>query len=164
MVSTAKRYFTQTILPCHARMYAAALAITGSREDASDVVQSAMMRIWEKVKNGWNPESPMAYCLKTVRNISISENAVRMKKTSFPLEMQAVPDDDSSEKRTDLLMVEEMMLRLSANERQAVEMSAYGGCSSEEIATALGVSSDNARKILSRGRKRLRSMFEKHSS
>lgn len=39
-----RKYFTDNILPCNARMYAAALAITGSPEDAADAVQTAMLR------------------------------------------------------------------------------------------------------------------------
>lgn len=159
MDSSARTYFTEVILPCHARMYAAALAITGASDVARDAVQTAMMRIWETVRKGSLPESAMPYCLSAVRNICITEMAYKRRKV--PIDTVAEPSTATcrAEKAMELKEVADALRMLPAKERQAVEMSAWGGCSADDIAGALGTNAVNARQLLSRGRKRLRSLF-----
>ena len=153
MDSSARTYFTEVILPCHARMYAAALAITGSSDVARDAVQTAMMRLWETVRKGSLPESAMPYCLSAVRNICITEMAYKRRKV--PIDTVAEPSTATCRAKE----VADALRMLPAKERQAVEMSAWGGCSADDIAGALGTNAVNARQLLSRGRKRLRSLF-----
>ncbi len=142
-------------------MFAVALAITGSEDEASDAVQTAMMRIWEMLNDKQTPEYPMSYCISTVRNICINE--LRRNKSKVPIEDNAERASEScdAEDFVELNEVVDAVARLPHNERRAVQMSAYAGCSSQEIAKAMGISSVNARQILSRGRKRLRSYFTK---
>ncbi len=161
MNSPARKYFTEAVLPCHARMYAAALAITGSPDDASDAVQTAMLRVWETVSKGMVLESPVSYCLSAVRNICFTE--ILRNKRLVPIDgiTEEASESNRTEKAVELTEVTDALGRLSETERRAVEMSAYSGCSADQIAQALGTNAVNARQILSRGRKRLRSFFNK---
>lgn len=162
MTTDPLQYFIETILPCSARMYAAALAITCSKEDASDAVQTAMLRIWEHVRVGMILEHPANYCLSVIKNICITE-VVRNRKC-IPIDnlMEIKSDIDSpADKAMELKDVTHAMNHLSENERRAIELNAFAGCSTEQIGLALGTNATNARKILSRGRIRLRSFFEK---
>ena len=154
-----REYFTTSILPCNARMYAAALAITGSPEDAADAVQTAMLRIWEGVSKGIFPEAPMAYCLSAIRNICITETVRASRKVSLDNTKEISSGKSGVEEKLELNEVRTKLKRLPGNERKAVEMSAYSGCSADDIAEALGVTPVNARQLLSRGRRRLRSFF-----
>lgn len=136
-----------------------AVAITGSREDASDAVQTAMLRIWENICAGSVPDNPAAYCLSAVRNICITQYE-RSKRTAPLTEDEAPPSAKSNAE--DSLTLTEVIGRLKTlpdKERQAVEMSAFAGSTSEDIADALSVSSANARQLLSRGRRKLREWF-----
>ena len=156
----SKKYFTEMILPHSSKMYGVALAITGSREDASDAVQTAMLRIWKSVSEGLVPENPTAYCISAVRNVCINES-MRAKRLS-PLEGNAeLPSEGiAAEASLRLQEVTAGLTRLPDKERQAVELTAYAGCSSEELANALNVSPANARQLLSRGRRKLREWFK----
>lgn len=154
-----RKYFTDNILPCNARMYAAALAITGSPEDAADAVQTATLRIWENICKGIFPEVPAAYCLSAIRNICLTESARASRKIPLDTTREIPTGDDGTEKAIELNEVTATLRRLPEKERKAVEMSAFAGCSADDIAEVLGISAANARQILSRGRRRLRSFF-----
>ncbi len=148
------------ILPLHGRMYAAALAITGSADDAADAVQTAMMRVWEGIADGNRPTTPAAYCIAAVRNTSLSALADSKKLVSC--DNGCLPEPGiaaDAEKRIELSEAVGMLNNLSYRERKAVEMNAFAGCSADEIADALDISTSNARQILSRARRHLRSLF-----
>lgn len=159
----AKAYFVKEILPCHARMYAAALAILESADDAKDAVQSAMLNVWESIRRGNRPENPNGYCMKALRNVCI--NSLNQSRRMQYLDENIVGAVAKNEGEDNMRLKDaEICLReLPENERRAVEMRAYGGLSSKEIAAALNVAEPNARKILSRGRLHLRNFFSKQS-
>ena len=157
-----KKYFTERFLPCTSRMYAAALAILGSPSDAEDAVQTAMLRIWDNIRQGRVPDTPEAYALTAVRRICLSELARSRRITSLDGELHPCPSGaGGSEERVELGEVTEMMRSLPAMERRAIELTAYGGCTSDEVGAALGTSAANARQLLCRGRRKLRSFFSR---
>lgn len=159
MESAMKKYFAERFLPYTSRMYAAALAILGSQSDAEDAVQTAMLRIWENIRRGNIPDSPEAYALTAVRRICLNELSRLKRLTALDGDFPA--GSNAGENRIALGEVTELMRSLPTTERRAIELTAYGGCSSDELAAALGTSSANARQILSRGRKKLRSFFSR---
>lgn len=163
MESTMKKYFAERFLPCTSRMYAAALAILGSQSDAEDAVQTAMLKIWENIRRGNIPDSPEAYALTAVRRICLNELSRLQRLTALDAgNLHNLPSgSNAGEEQIALGEVTELMRSLPATERRAIELTAYGGCSSDELAAALGTSSANARQILSRGRKKLRSLFSR---
>lgn len=55
----------------------------------------------------------------------------------------------------------ELLKRLPENQRTVVVMSAVTGLSNSEISQATGLSAENVRVLLSRGRKKLRELFYK---
>lgn len=161
MLSARRKYFSDVILPLHGRMYAAALAVVGSEEDAADVVQTAMLQVWEVVSKGTELQYPQAYCIRTVRNIALTEvsrHKINQSGEDEALRIASAEYADSGVKVSDTMSLLES---LSERERQAVKLTAFAGCSSDEVADTLGVSVENARKILCRARKHLRALLEK---
>ena len=155
-----KKYFTERILPHSAKMYGVAFAITGSREDASDAVQTAMLRIWKSISEGADPENPGAYCLTAVRNICLNEILRTQKLTALGNEENLPSANSEAEATLTLKEVTTRLRSLPEKERMAIELTAYAGCSSEDVANVLSVSPANARQILSRGRRKLRELFK----
>lgn len=160
MIENPREYFVETILPFSGKMFGVAAAITGSREDASDAVQTAMLRIWETVRSGIRPENPSAYCMSAIRNICLSEIAHSSRAVSLDSQSEIPSEKNSAESFLALKEVIGHLRKLPDKERQAVEMSAFAGSSSDDIAEALSVSTANARQLLSRGRRKLRDWFK----
>ncbi len=162
MESAMKEYFAERFLPCTSRMYAAALAILGSQSDAEDAGQTAMLRIGENIRRGNLSDAPDAYAMAAVRNICFSELSRTQRLEAFDGDRLTVrAGSNGGEEQVALGEVTSLMRSLPAAERRAIELTAYAGCSSDEVAAALGTSAANARKILSRGRKKLRSLFSR---
>ena len=66
--------------------------------------------------------------------------------------------------REDLRLVGKLLDELAPRQRTVVEMSAIRGLDNAEICEATGISDENVRVLLSRGKSRLRSLFRLHSS
>lgn len=67
--------FKQIFLPCHRRMYTAAWRLTGNQQEAEDLVQDAMMRLWIKRKNIEKPDNAEAFAVTTLRNLFMINTA-----------------------------------------------------------------------------------------
>lgn len=155
--------FETGILPCHRKMYAAAHFIVNDSDEASDVVQEAFARLWERREEIPNPNNPEGYCLTVVRRIAIDKIRRRRLMQISIDNVNIVADniaDRSLEDADSLQRVNKLMKQLPANQRKVIQLSAMAGLNNTEIATATGLSDVNVRALLSRGRKMLRKLFE----
>ena len=62
------KYFTENILPLKDRLFRLALCVLQSKEEAEDIVQEVMLKIWgckEEINN------PAAYCVTVTKNLSL---------------------------------------------------------------------------------------------
>ncbi|MBP3756569.1 MAG: RNA polymerase subunit sigma-70, partial [Prevotella sp.] len=63
--------FRNDVLPLKNELYRLALRITLNREEAEDIVQETLIKVWNK-RNDWeNIESIEAYSLTICRNIAL---------------------------------------------------------------------------------------------
>lgn len=159
-----ERRFNDEIIPMHAAMYRVAVAILGSADDAADVVQDIMVRLWNNRNSLDSVSSLGGYAINAVRN----ECVTRMTRTqpSAPIDFVAekCSDDDQQaamERRESLRIVAGAIQTMPDTQRQVMELSAFGAFSSQEIAEATGLTEVNVRALLSRGRKKLKQLFSK---
>lgn len=159
-----ERRFNDEIIPMHAAMYRVAVAILGSADDAADVVQDIMVRLWNNRNSLDSVSSLGGYAINAVRN----ECVTRMTRTqpSAPIDSVAerCSDDDQQaamERRESLRIVAGAIQTMPDTQRQVMELSAFGAFSSQEIAEATGLTEVNVRALLSRGRKKLKQLFSK---
>ncbi len=159
MNSDHRKYFDSQILPCYRRMYAAALAMLGSTDDAADAVQTAMLNIWEAVADGRRFDAPVSYALSALRNVCLS--AIEKRRKNVGIDTVDAPEaPDAADALANLGDATRLLGHLPERERKALVLNAFAGCDASEISATLGVSPVNARQILSRARKKLRSLFE----
>jgi len=69
---------------------------------------------------------------------------------------------DEAVARDDLRLACQLIGQLAPRQREVVELSALSGYDNAEIAAATGISDENIRVLLSRGRSRLRELFRKN--
>lgn len=152
-------------MPLHKLLYGLAFSILHEEREAADCVQEAFTRLWEKRSEMKRIENHKAYAATAVRNIALSMLSANNRTISESL--VTIPDhaDDSQsphqhiETRDDLRTVASLLRQLPENQRKVIMMTAAGGLSPSEIKNATGLSEENIRVLLSRGRKRLRSLF-----
>lgn len=145
-------------------MYRVAVAILGSADDAADVVQDIMVRLWNNRHALDSVSSLSGYAINAVRN----ECVTRMTRTQQCADIdslfeQCADDDQHSdmERRESLRIVAGAIQTMPDTQRRVMELSAFGALSNPEIAEATGLTEVNVRAILSRGRKKLKQLFSK---
>jgi RNA polymerase sigma factor (sigma-70 family) len=134
--------------------------ITGSYEDARDVVQDVYLEVMNQ--KGEKIDNPKAYLTRSVINRAINWKK-RQKKIVANYPGEWLPEPVATEKadtlleRKDILNYSLMVLleKLNARQRAVFILKEAFEYEHEEIAGLLGISEENSRKILSRAKKEL---------
>ncbi len=119
---------------------ALARRIVGDPAEAEDVLQNALLRIWQQAERyDAGRGSPTAWLLALVRNASIDRLRRRDAHERAAQGAAAVPDRGSSvELREDQERVAQAVDLLPADQREAIELAYFEGLSQTEIAGRLG--------------------------
>ena len=159
--------FKSCIMPLHKSLFAYALAILHEESDAADCLQDALTKLWENRSRLKEVDNPAAYATVTVKHLAISMAARKQALTDLYGDSPPVVADSGPtpaqafENREDLACVRDLLGQLPDNQRRVVTLSAVAGLSNSEIREATGLSDDNVRVLLSRGRKKLKQLFSK---
>lgn len=161
--------FKNLIMPLHGALYACALVILHDEEDAADCLQDAFTRLWANRNRLGGLENITAYALAITRNLALTMATRSRRNISyFGDDPPDVPDSrispgDELEGKESLYSALKIMRSLPENQRIVVEMSALSGLSNSEISERTGLTNDNVRVLLSRGRKRIKQLFSINS-
>lgn len=67
--------FTSRILPLKNNLFRVAYRITGNAEQSKEIVQEAMLKVWDDRSSWIVIENLPAYCLMVARNIALSNKS-----------------------------------------------------------------------------------------
>jgi RNA polymerase sigma factor (sigma-70 family) len=145
------RWFAEEIFPHEARFHAAARRICKTREEAEDLVQEALTRLF--AINGWGEiVNPPAYVLQMLRHIAIE----RMRRQRV-VDFQQLMDTDQAPSpyrvaagRDALRRAGEMVAALPERCRTVLVRRRVHGESASAIARDLGISQSTFEKRLGR--------------
>lgn len=135
-----------------------AVALTGTRHDADDLVQSAIERALARSEQ-WSPGTRLdSWMYRIVQNLWIDETrGRRVRGESVPLDLALEsPGEDgraTTERRLMMLEVREAFAALSADLRAAAALVILNGLSYSEAASALGVPIGTIMSRVSRSRR-----------
>ncbi len=149
-------------------MYACAMMLLRDEDEAADCVQDALIRLWESRSRLAEIEKPEAYCLTAVKRQALDaiRRRGRMQESNVDISNIDLPGSltphDEAVARDDLRLACQLIGQLAPRQREVVELSALSGYDNAEIAAATGISDENIRVLISRGRSRLRELFRKN--
>lgn len=158
--------FKSTVLPLRDKLFRIAFCITRSREEAEDVVQDVMLKVWDRPGNWKEVDSAEAYCCRMARNISLGRLALKGNHTE-ELNGQQVSvgradlPNERVEKEESLGMLRKLIARLPEAQRMVVQLRDVEGMSYQEIARVLEVSEEWVKVNLFRARKEIKGLFLK---
>ena len=90
--------FRDNILPLKDKLFRLALRITFDRAEAEDIVQDALIKVWNKRDEWGELESIEAYCLTVVRNLAIDRSQKKeAQNLTLTPETQEMPDAQTPE-------------------------------------------------------------------
>ena len=157
----------ETLIRAHeSRMYAVTLRMCGSREDAQDCLQEAMLRIYKAMDSfrgqssfgTWVYRITMNTCLDELRRRKVRQSTSldAMLETGWsPTDETNTPEKNSlrNEQRRS---IEKAIATLPEDMRSAVVLRDIHGFSYEEIAQILSANVGTIKSRISRGREKLR--------
>ena len=154
---------TSTFLKIQARLHSIAAGITGSSQEAEDVLQDSFCKLWNQ-RIGISDETSAARLSYTVvRNSAI--DVVRRNRTHIttPLDDRDFPDTSPLSDRSGENLLREIMdlcrSNLTPRQWEVFRLHDIENIPYPEIADRLGISQENARAILSRTRKAIRDIY-----
>lgn len=154
---TSDEMYDRWIRPVESRLAASAYRVLRSESEAADVLQNAMIRIWENRQALATHANPTAWMLRIVLNATY-EHLRRRRDQPHELEAASilVADDDALSHDESRCRVLKELATLSPQQAEAVMLRLVEELSYEEVADALGCSLATARVHVNRGREKLR--------
>ncbi len=154
--------FTTDILPLKNRLYRLALRITLSHEEAEDIVQDTMLKVWSR-RDAWNAlDSIEAYAMTICRNLSLdhtkSRAAQNVSLDAIPLDRPDNAADPFQQlaRKNSVERVRDVMNSLPEKQRTCMQLRDFEGKAYKEIAAVLGITEEQVKINIFRARKTIK--------
>jgi RNA polymerase sigma-70 factor (ECF subfamily) len=143
---------------CVLEVHGLALWRTGSPADAADVVQEVFVRLAAQRSRLGGVRDPLAYVRRMAHRASVDVHRKRARRREAPLEECPFVEAPgaSPERRLEACHVSRLLATLPANQRQAIFLRHFAGCSFSEIGRATGVPTFTAASRYRLGMRRLK--------
>ena len=164
--SMKKVSFRNDVLPLKNQLFRLALRITLSREEAEDIVQDTMIKVWDKRYEWSNIDSIEAYSLRICRNLSLDRLKKRDNQNdSFEEEqLDTVNTSTPQDRLIDqdrLRVVKEIVDSLPEKQRSCMQLRDFEGKQYKEIADILGITEEQVKVNIFRARQAVKQRFQK---
>jgi RNA polymerase sigma-70 factor (ECF subfamily) len=143
------------------KMYRVSLRIVKYDEEARDVVQDSLVKIWKIRDRLTTIDNVDAYCMMITRNMSIDKLRSRKMETTdiseqYDLKSNTADPERLSIVRDELRMVKKIIDQLPENHKTVLELRDIEGYSYKEISDMTGYTLDKVKVYLYRARLKLK--------
>lgn len=160
--------FKNKYLGFGSKLYRVAYRFVEDEADAQDLVQETYTKLWSKRADLNDVENSEAYAMTILRNLCLdflrTKNARNFSESVEDNEYRILDSEISShdrmEFREDLSRVESVLEELPQQQADVLRLRHWDDLSIEEIEKLTGLTAVNVRVLLSRGRKRLKELFQ----
>jgi len=161
--------FNQLVEELKDKMYRLALRVVTNEEEARDVVQESLIKIWRKREKLAEIENPAAYCMTITRNMGIDK--LRAKKMSisdidehYNIESKSADPERDLIAKDELSIVMKVVNALPENHRTVIHLRDIEGYTYKEIAEMTGFTIEKVKVYLHRARTKLRQQLKNKAS
>ncbi len=159
--------FRNDVLPLKDRLFRLAMRITLVREDAEDMVQETLIRLWKSMQEGTQIDNLEAFALTVCRNLCLDYMARReQQNVAFDEELHDRPDATRSP--YDDIVRSEQSARLNAlintlpeKQRTAMQLRDIEGRTYREIADIMQISESDVKVNIFRARRAVREHLQR---
>jgi RNA polymerase sigma-70 factor (ECF subfamily) len=131
--------FAELYDACADRLHAYLVGRLGCTETASDVMQSAFLRVVKSRRRFRAVENPVAYVFQIARNeMARSIGKRRLNKNEFPAEVLFATGTDLQSEAENAEVAAAALARLANDERELIELRVFVGLTFGEIAEIVG--------------------------
>jgi len=158
--------FRNDVLPLKNELFRLALRITLNREEAEDVVQETLIKVWNR-RDKWDElESIEAFCLTICRNISLdkmkkaeNQNQSLEDEHDAPDRSYASNPEEQVMQQDRVLLVRRLIDNLPEKQRSVMQLRDIEGKSYKEIAQILAISEEQVKINIFRARQTIKQKF-----
>ena len=157
-----KEDFVIHILPLRDRLFRIAWHITRSREEAEDIVQDVMLKVWHEDGRSRQIDNIEAYCYMMSRNLALNRLELKVNKSEELQGAESMLDEEPDkvlEQGERLQLLHRLMERLPLPQRDIIQLRDVEGMSYREIALTLQLTEEQVKINLFRARKKIRELY-----
>lgn len=159
--------FQNDVLPLKNKLFRLALRITLNREEAEDVVQDTLIKVWNTRDRWQELDSIEAYSLTIARNLSL-DRIKKMENQNDSLEEQNTERLDENTSTPSERMIQKDKLNIVRNiidelpekQRSCLQLRDIEGKSYKEIADILSITEDQVKVNIFRARQTVKQRFQ----
>lgn len=154
--------FKNDIMPLKERLFRLALRIVQNREEAEDIVQDTLMKLWNQREQWGSIDNIETYSLTICRNLAL--DAIEKKERhniSLDDSLHDRPDttwqpDETLTHKQQMGLIEQVVDRLPEKQRTILQLRDIEGMSYQEIAETMMLSLSDVKVNLFRAREKLK--------
>ena len=158
--------FRNDVLPLKGVLYRLALRITLKHEEAEDIVQDTLIKVWNKRDEWENIVSMEAYCLTICRNLALDKMKLRANQNESIENIHLdTPDQGGNpyermQQKDRIDLVRRMVNALPEKQRSCIQLRDFEGKPYKEIAEILGITEEQVKVNIFRGRQAIKKRYQ----
>ena len=158
--------FRNDVLPLKDKLFRLALRITLNREEAEDIVQDTLIKVWNSRDKWQQLDSIEAYSLTIARNLSL-DRIKKMENQNGSLEDEKTERPDISSNPSERMIqkdkldiVKRMIDELPEKQRSCIQLRDIEGKTYKDIALILGITEEQVKINIFRARQTIKQRFQ----
>ena len=159
--------FRNDVLPLKNQLFRLALRICLNREEAEDIVQDTMIKVWDRRYEWDNIDSIEAYSLRICRNISLdrlkkkdNQNA-SLEDENVEVTNESITPQERLIHQDRIRVVKEIVNALPEKQRSCMQLRDFEGKQYKEIADILDMTEEQVKVNIFRARQTVKQNFQK---
>lgn len=159
--------FENRVLPAKNKLFRFAFRLLGSTEEAKDVVQEVMIRVWNGREQMTNIENMEAWCMRITKNLSLDRIRMQQRRPTdsiqegFEIRQETLTPHERTEIHENMQRINEMIAALPEKQRQVIHLRDVEGYSYNEICEILELDMNQVKVNLFRARSAVREKLVK---
>ncbi len=153
--------FETRVLPTKNKLFRFALRLLGSSEEAKDIVQETMIKVWNG-RDMAEVQNMEAWCMRITKNLSLDKLRSRQRKATgsiderFDMVHDGLSPHEKTEIKESMKRIDELMSALPDKQRQVMHLRDIEGYSYNEICDVLEIDMNQVKVNLFRARNAVR--------
>jgi RNA polymerase sigma factor (sigma-70 family) len=154
--------FQNRVLPTKNKLFRFALRLVGNEEEAKDVVQEVMIRVWSGRERNEEIQNMEAWCMRITKNLSLDRIRSNNRRQTQPIDgnfdvrNNALTPHETTEQHESMQKINQLMASLPDKQRHVMHLRDVEGYSYNEICDILELDMNQVKVNLFRARNAVR--------
>ena len=159
--------FQNRVLPSKNKLFRFAFRMLGSSEEAKDVVQEVLIKVWNGREQMAEIQNMEAWCMRITKNLSLDKLRSQQRRATdlidegFEVRQEGLSPHEKTELNESMQKINQMIAALPEKQRQVIHLRDIEGYSYNEICEMLELDMSQVKVSLFRARNAVREKLVK---